>query len=351
MPATIHDVARDAGVSIATVSRVIAGNYPVAAKTRERVLAAVQALDYAANPNARRLRGAAPGPIAVLLGSLTGPSFASLAQGVESESRRRGRVCLIGATGGEATRELEMVELMRRQQASAVIVPGGFWQDDQHRDRMAEHGAALARSGAKLILCGNRDFGYAVPDVVQIRYDNVEGAERIARHVVEMGHRHVVFLPGLPSSDTSRGRFEGFSRPFAEHAESRVIIRETSFDREPAKKAVLDLLDELTPDGGRPPFTAVICATDQMAAGVLEGLRARGLRCPEDVSVTGYDDIPSAQDLNPPLTTIRIPHEEMGALAVKLALGESDTHGALQTELLIRESVSAPGGPANARLP
>jgi|GEM_PF-3196664 len=119
------------------------------------------------------LRDAAPGPIAVLLGSLTGPSFASLAQGVESESRRRGLVCLVGATGGEAARELAMVELMRRQQASAVIVPGRSWQNEQHRDRMAEHGSALARSGAKSILCGNRDFGYAVPDVVQIRYDNV----------------------------------------------------------------------------------------------------------------------------------------------------------------------------------
>jgi DNA-binding LacI/PurR family transcriptional regulator len=100
------------------------------------------------------------------------------------------------------------------------------------------------------------------------------------------------------------------------------------------------------PDGGPPPFTAVLCGTDQMAAGVLEGLRERGLRCPQDVSVTGFDDIPGARDLNPALTTVRVPYEEMGALAVRMALqeGSGEHLKTLPVEVIERDSVGAPRG-------
>lgn len=346
MATTIHDVARSARVSIATVSRVLAGNYPVAAATRERVLAAVDALDYAANPNARRLRGAAPGPVAVLLGSITGPSFAALAQGVEREARAQGRICLIGATGGDADRELELVELMRRQQASAVIVPGGYWRDEEHQARMAHYAALLEGDGSRLVLCGNRVLDNANDAAIAIRYENESGAERVAERVADAGHRHVLLLPGAAQSDTARERLNGFRSAFARVGAHELLVRHFTFDREPAKAAILEVLDELTPDGGPPPFTAVLCGTDQMAAGVLEGLRERGLRCPEDVSVTGFDDIPGARDLNPALTTVRVPYEEMGALAVRMALqeGSGEHLKTLPVEVIERDSVGAPRG-------
>lgn len=344
MAATIHDVARDAGVSIATVSRVLAGNYPVAKETRRRVLAAVDALHYAANPNARRLRGAAPSPIAVLLGSITGPSFAALAQGVEHEARTRGRICLIGATGGDADLELEMVELMRRQQASAIILPGGYWRDTEHRERMEQYARLLASEGGRLVLCGNRRLQDHAEDAIVIRYDNEGGAERVAQRIVDAGHRRVLMLPGMRVSDTAAQRLDGFTRALTRGDIVDVLVRETPFDREPAKAAVLAVLDELSPGGDPPPFTAVLCGTDQMAAGVLEALRERGLRCPEDVSVTGFDDIPGARDLNPALTTVRVPYEEMGALAVQMALGDDDLGltAELETQVIDRMSVAAP---------
>src|SRR4051795_50823 len=107
--ATIRDVASAAGVSTATVSRVLAGNYPVAAGTRRRVLEAVENLDYTANVHARGLSGGAAGPIAVLLGDITGPSFAALAQGVEREARARGRLCLVGTTEKDPEREVALI--------------------------------------------------------------------------------------------------------------------------------------------------------------------------------------------------------------------------------------------------
>ncbi|GAA4775054.1 LacI family DNA-binding transcriptional regulator [Microbacterium gilvum] len=341
MATTIHDVAREAAVSIATVSRVLAGNYPVAEKTRARVLAAVEALDYAANPNARRLRGADAGPIAVLLGSITGPSFAALAQGVESEARARGRVCLIGATGGDADREIELVELMRRQHASAVIVPGGFWRDDAHHDRIARLAKLLAEDGTPLVLCGNRSLRVNADDAIAIRYENERGAARIAGRVAAAGHRRVLLLPGDTRGSTAEERLRGFAEAFAGVDGAELIVRETSFDREPARDMLHAVLDELS-QGGRPPFSAVLSGTDQMASGVLAALRERGLACPADVSVTGYDDVPAARDLNPALTTVRVPYEEMGALAVQQALdGAPSAPTVLPVEVVERESVGA----------
>ncbi|WP_156760588.1 LacI family DNA-binding transcriptional regulator [Microbacterium karelineae] len=343
MAATIHDVARAANVSIATVSRVLTGNYPVAEATRARVLDAVRTLDYSANPNARRLRGADLSPIAVLLGSLTGPSFAALAQGVESEARARGRICLIGATGGDADRELELVELMRRQQAAAIVLPGGMWRDREHHDRMAQHAEALARAGMRLVFCGNRVLKRDVGDTIAIRYDNEGGAERIAARVGAAGHRSVLIMPGLTAGDTASQRLRGFQRALDAAGASVYAVRETVFDRDPAREMMLAVLDESSRDGGRLPFTAVVCGTDQMAIGVLEALRERGIRCPEDVSVTGFDDVPAARDLNPALTTVRIPYEEMGVLAVRRALdGAPDAPSTLPVDVIERSSLAAP---------
>ncbi|WP_406250307.1 substrate-binding domain-containing protein [Microbacterium sp. M] len=158
-------------------------------------------------------------------------------------------------------------------------------------------------------------------------------------YVADMGHRQVVVLPSLASSNTARSRHEGFPRPFVESTDTSPIVRETSFDREPAKEAVLKLLDELTPAGGRPPFTAVICTIDQMAAGVLEGLRERGLRCPEGRRLGyGIRRHPIGSGSQPTPHDHAHPHEEMGSLAVELELDESEPHPLLTTELVIRDS-------------
>ena len=343
MAATIHDVAAEAGVSIATVSRVIAGNYPVAKKTREKVEAAVERLNYTANPNAQRLRGVDIAPVSVLLGSITGPSFAALAQGVESAARDRGRICLIGTTGSDWERELELVELMRRQGVEAVILPGGFWKNSEHRDRMAQHAKTLAKEGKHLVFCGPRTLEDSSHDAIDIGYDNEEGARQIAAHVVGKGHRNVLLMPGTPVGSTSIERLRGFRSGLSAGGAKEYGVLETSFDREPAREAMLTHLREIVPVGSRPPFTAVLCGTDQVAMGVLDALHEHGLRCPEDVSITGYDDVPSARDLSPALTTIRVPYEELGALAVRHALDDPHaTAGVLPVELIIRDSVAAP---------
>ncbi|GLY16711.1 LacI family transcriptional regulator [Kineosporia rhizophila] len=343
---TIRDVAREAGVSTATVSRVLAENYPVAAATRTRVLEAVERLDYTANPHARALSGAAPGPIAVLLGDITGPSFAAIAQGAEREGRDAGRLCLVGTTDGDPERELALVEMMREQKAAAVILPGGVWGTEEFHQQMARYSSSLRASGGRLVLCGRPALADDT-DAISIQYDNEAGAAAVARYTAQAGHRRFLLLPGAEGFSTAEERLIGYRSALAKAGvgPDGIVVRHVPYNRDQARRAVLDVLDA-TPASDRP--TAVLCGADVMAAGVLEGLRSRGLRCPQDVSVTGFDDVPGARDMNPALTTVRVPYEEMGARAVRMALYEESparpVH--LKTELIVRDSVGPVPGRA-----
>jgi len=128
--ATIRDVAAAAGVSIATVSRILGGTYPSAPATRTRVLRAVRDLDYVANAHARALSGVTSKTIAIIINSVVSPSYAHVAQGVQTQAAQHGRLCLIGTTGGDAGRELATVRLMREEHADAVILVGNVVADD-----------------------------------------------------------------------------------------------------------------------------------------------------------------------------------------------------------------------------
>lgn len=170
-PTTLRDVAVRAGVSIATVSRVLAGNYPVAAKTRERVRRAVDELDYVVNTHARALAGVRTETIAFVLNDVRGPSFSAAAYGVEREATLRGRLCLICTTDGDQDRELAFLGLMREQRASAVILIGGVRDDAQYRARYTDIAHGLHSAGSRLVLCGRPALGPDVP-ATTVEYDN-----------------------------------------------------------------------------------------------------------------------------------------------------------------------------------
>lgn len=345
---TIHDVAQAAGVSTATVSRVVSGNYPVAAGTRERVMAAIESLDYAVNAHARSLSAAAKGPIAVLLGDITGPSFAALASGVEREARARGQLCLVGTTEGDPERELALIELLRQQQAAAVILPGGVWDVAEYDEQIVRYARSLQAVGGRVVLCGRPTLSDPDSGAISIHYDNEAGAAAVAQVPLQAGHRRFLLLPGADGLSTAEERLRGFRRALSKSgiADEAVMVRRIGFYRDQARDTVLEALGEDSVTTEAPlPFTAILCGSDVMATGALEALRSRGLRCPEDVSVTGYDDIPGAQDTNPALTTVHVPYEEMGVLAVQLALDAGEDVAVpevMRTHVVVRESVAPP---------
>jgi LacI family transcriptional regulator len=161
--ATVKDVAARAGVSAATVSRVLSGDYPVATSTRNKVTRAIRELDYVANAQARALKGSGTKMVAFVLEDVTGPSFAMVAKGVEQQATAAGRLCLVCTTHGDPDRELAIVEAMREQHADAVILVGGGTQDMTYRHRMITIARALEKAGSRSVLAGRPPLGDDVP--------------------------------------------------------------------------------------------------------------------------------------------------------------------------------------------
>ncbi|NGO48950.1 LacI family DNA-binding transcriptional regulator [Streptomyces ureilyticus] len=353
---TIREVAERAGVSVATVSRVLSGNYPVPSATRNRVMRAARALDYVANAHARALVGGGRKMVAVVLRQVTSPFYAQVAEGVEAEAAERGWLCVVGATAGDPQREMDFVQLMREEGARLVILVGGVVEDDAYRERVAHYAHALDASGARLVLCGRPAPDPDLPALV-VEFDNEAGARAITGHLLSAGHRRIAFLGGLPGNTALDARVAGYRAALAEHGlppEAAHVV-DCGLGRAAGHRAMTELLKN-TEDtgavevtgitGGTGGFTAVFAGDDMVAAGALRAIADAGLRVPDDISVVGYNDIPLAEDFSPPLTTVRTPAEELGRAAVRIALRDPEhaagAHHLLGTHIVVRDSVSPP---------
>ncbi|MEO3926701.1 LacI family DNA-binding transcriptional regulator [Micromonosporaceae bacterium B7E4] len=335
---TIREVADRAGVSVATVSRILSGSYPAAPATRARVMRAVKELDYVANAHARALAGTPSKSVAIVLNSVISPHYAHVAQGVETQAAAEGRLCLIGTTGGDPERELAMVKFMREQHAEAVILVGNVVADDRYRERMSQYAHALAAIGSRLVLCGRPPLGPDVPAVV-VEYDNAGGAFAATSHLLSAGHQRILFVGRRPGYTTADGRLTGYRRALDAHRvpHDPALEVEGTMEWHEGYRMMKERLA-----AGPPDFTAVFCLNDLIAGGTHKALAEHGLRVPDDVSMVGFDDLPPSLDLG--LTTVHLPHEEVGRTAVRLALehearGGTPPHVTLGTHLVVRDSV------------
>jgi LacI family transcriptional regulator len=335
---TIREVAARAGVSVATVSRILAGNYPASPTTRNRVMRAVKELDYVANIHARALAGNPSKSVAIVLNSVISPHYAHVAQGVQTQAAAEGRLCLIGTTGGDAERELAMVKFMREQHAEAVILVGNVVADEAYRTRMSRYAHALAAVGSRLVLCGRPSLGPDVPAVV-VECDYRGGAFAATSHLLSAGHERILFLGRRPGYTTAEARLAGYRNALAAHGvpHDEDLEVDGTFERHEGYRMTKERLA-----AGQQDFTAVFACNDLIASGARQALLERGLAVPDDVSMVGFDDLPPALDLN--LTTVHLPHEELGRIAVRLALehaarGGDPGHVVLGTHLVVRDSV------------
>jgi LacI family transcriptional regulator len=319
---------------------VLADNYPVARATKARVLDAVRELDFVVNVHAQALSGKTARPIAFVINDVTGPSFNEIIAAVEREAADHGRLCLVCTTHGDQARESAVIDLLRAQQASGVIMVGGAVADKAYRERMAQYAHSLDAAGSRLVLCSRQPLDPGTP-VSIVDYDNRGGAFSAASHLLQAGHERVLFLGGEQKNSTVIQRHEGYLDALRAHGvrhDPRLDVYGL-FSRTSGYRLVREALrSDLR-------FTAVFACTDIMATGALAVLREEGISVPEQVSLVGFDDVPFAADLSPALTTVRIPYEEIGRSAVRLALdheaggGDTHTHVVLSTRLVIRESV------------
>jgi LacI family transcriptional regulator len=338
-PTTIRDVAAHAGVSVATVSRILSGTYPGATATRSRVLRAVRELDYVANANARGLAGARSRSVAIIVNSVVSPHYAHVAQGVQAQAAIEGKLCIVGTTGSDPERELATVQLMREEHAECVILVGNVVADEAYRARMADYARALALAGSQLVLCGRPPLGPDVPALV-VEYDNTGGAHAITSHLLSAGHRRILFLGRRDSYTTPESRIAGYRAALADHhvPHDPGLEVEGTMERSEGYRMIRERLA-----AGPRDFTAVFAGNDLIAAGARQALREHGLRVPDDVSLVGFDNLPPAADID--LTTVHVPHEELGRTAVRMALQRArDKSGVpervmLGTHIVVRDSV------------
>jgi DNA-binding LacI/PurR family transcriptional regulator len=332
---TIKDVARHAGVSVSTVSYALNDSGPVAPDKRARVLAAVQQLGYAPNQSARSLKRRRVSSIGLIVPDLRNEFFALVAEGVVEEAQRHDVTVVLCSTDATAEREVYYAKLLRTQRLDGVIYLSGTG--------VSPGALAELAAGRSVVFVDERLLGIDVPFVGS---ENRRGAREVAAHVLETGHERVAFVSGPPALWTSEQRLAGYREAVAaagrEPDAAPVVVGDY---RRPSGYAAAQRLLEV-PAARRP--TAILCANDLMAIGVMEYCRDHGLEVPRHVSITGFDDVPLAALLSVPLTTVRQPAGEMGQRAAQLLLAHVAGAAAVEpadllpTVLQLRASVAPP---------
>ena len=325
--ATIRDVARAAEVSVATVSRTLNGFDTVAGATRDRVLRIASELDYVPHSGARALSTSRTDTIGVLLPDLHGEFFSELIRGIDLAARARGLHLLLSSSHGDLAEAAAALRAMRSRVDSVIIMIPHAGE---------ELLVPAGGGGVPTIFIGNSGHAHLQPSFL---IDNFAGALAITRHLADSGRRRIAFVAG-PSGNLEAGeRLRGYRSAMAEVGLAE-RLEQGDFGEDSGRDAARALVGGEAPD-------AIFCANDMMAIGCLDALRQAGIDVPGEIALAGFDDIPIARYVDPPLTTAAVPIADIGRQALEccadaLAGGRSETQRIFTPELVIRGS-SAPG--------
>jgi DNA-binding LacI/PurR family transcriptional regulator len=339
---TLRDVAKAAGVSQSTVSRVLSGaptTIPIAAATRERVLAAAKRLGYRPNPLARGLTGAQTMLLGAVIRDITDPSFPAIIEAVTSEAKLHSYDVVLGHAQGTADEALELWGVLESRHCDAILLLGDLGDQPGLIESLES-----TREPVVALWHGSRST--VLPTV---NVDNRSAIMTVMEHLVSLGHERIAFVGRRQLGDIVEraAAYEEFTE--GQGWELRPGYLQEAVNEYEGGMAALERLMALP----EPP-TAVVGATDVLGLGVMHAALQRGLRVPQDLSVTGVDDIPATHIVMPPLTTMRMPVRSMVKAAIDIAiesLGPSpdpnmETHPVFEAELVVRGST---GSPAEAR--
>ncbi|MFS2224512.1 HTH-type transcriptional regulator GalS [Pantoea sp. B65] len=302
---TIRDVARLAGVSVATVSRVLNNNSAVTAETRENVLQAVESLGYRPNANAQALATQISDTIGVVVMDVSDPFFGALVKAVDTVAQQMNKHVLISNSWHQEEKERHAIEVLIRQRCNALIVHAKTLSDNELAHFMDQIPG--------MVLINRIVPGYAHRCVC---LDNVSGALMATRMLQQQGHTRIGYLCSCHPIEDVAQRRDGWQQALAEQGctppEGWIASGEP--DMQGGEQAMVELL------GRNQHLTAVFAYNDSMAAGALTALKDNGIRVPQQVSIVGFDDIPMSRYTDPQLTTVRYPIVSMAKLATELAL-------------------------------
>ena len=331
--ATIYEVSELAGVSLATVSRVMNNSGRVSDKTREKVLAAMRELDYRPNTVAQSLASHRSDCVGVLVSEVYGPIFGSMLSGIEDELSRAGKFTIFATGHSDADKEREAIRFLISRNCDALILHVEALSDDY----------LLEQKGGELpFVLMNR----VVPGIEDncIALDNELGGYQATKMLLEMGHRNIAYISGPLTWGDASARLVGHKRALKEHSQrfdERLLV-EGDYHEVSGSNAMTQLLQLGL------PFTAVVCANDDMAAGAMDMIRARGMSIPDDMSIVGFDNAPLSRYVHPKLSTINFPISDMGRMAAHWVLQNVydgngiDIQHVFQPRLVERASASSP---------
>jgi LacI family transcriptional regulator len=334
---TLREVAAAAGVHPGTASRALNEQTRalVNAETAQRVLAAAEALGYHPNPIARGLKTRRSYTIGVLIPDILNPLFPPIIRGIEDRLEQAGYTSVIANTENDAERERIDFRAMLARQVDGFITATARL-DHAVLDEIVD-------LGVPLVLVNRRVEDGSLRSAIA---DDCAGIKLAVDHLVELGHRQIALAGGPINLSTGHQRYEGFKAAMREHGlkvDRKVTLVGESFTIPEGQRLSRQLL------GGGKEFTAIVAGNDLMALGCYDVLAEQGLGCPDDVSVVGYNDMPFSDHFNPPLTTIRIPHYELGHAAADLLLAQLDERSpngpsevVLEPSLVVRGSTAAP---------
>ncbi len=325
---SIKDIAKAAGVSHSTVSRALGDSPLVNAETKARIQKLAQQMGYSPDARARRLVTGRTDTLGVVVTTIADPFVAEVVQGIESTAHTHGYTVILATSNSEPAREMAAVEMLRSERVDGVIVTSS-----RIGALYPEH---LEGIGAAVVLINNHNeqsgrYTYSVT------VDNRHGGHLAARYLIEQGHRRIAYITGPADHSDDADRLAGCCQAMEEaglHFDPAWVV--PGDGRASGGEQALDRL------AGRP--TAVFCYNDMTAIGLLRAAHKAGLRVPEDMAVVGFDDIPFARYVRPPLTTVAQPKMAMGRLAVEMALNLMASDDAVVSdvvvkgELVVRES-------------
>jgi len=340
-PVTLHDVAREAGVSLATASRALNGSArTVNDEYRQRVLAAALKLSYTTNLSAQAVAKGSTTSVALLVGDIADPYFSSIAAGVIKGSEDAGLIVTMSVTARSSQRELELVRALRGQRPRVIILAGSRSTNEEHQAELARELESFEANGGRVVFVSQHELPFDT-----VRIDNYGGARALAESLVGLGYTRFAAITGETALLTATDRLAGFTDGLAAHGITIPAEHVVSggFTRDGGYDGAIELADR-----GLDGIELIFAVNDVMAIGAMSGLRSRGVEPGRDIAIAGFDDIQTVRDVTPALTTVGIPLFEVGESAIAVALrpreADAERDLAVATSVVLR--ASTPGVPA-----
>lgn len=329
--ATIYQVSELAGVSLATVSRVMNNNARVSEKTTAKVKAAMEQLGYRPNSVAQSLASNRTNSVGILVSELHGPFYGAMMSSIETQLRSAAKHAIIAAGHSNEEDERDGIEFLIGRNCDALIL---------HVEAVSDEYLIELSQGSTPIVLINR----YIPSIAEqcISLNNESGGYQATKSLIEQGHKDIAYISGPLWKDDANNRFAGHKRAISENGltfDPKLMI-ESNFTDTGGVEAMTELLKQ------NQPISAVVCANDEMASGAMGVIREQGLDIPSDISVMGFDNVTFASYLYPKLSTIDYPIFAMGQMAARLVLNrvykkELAVEHLFEPQLVLRGSVTA----------